>query len=178
VRTAAAQSLGEIGDERAIGPLARACTDPDLRYNTFLSTRYVVAEALASFGSRAVEPVLQVAEEYIALAEAPSQEQEYLRKLKNEVLAKTLAALGDPRVIPPLTRLAAIDPYHYRTAITGQGSAEGPDGEATDGTPLTQHDLPIFANPSRTMMPIQNGVGSGRYCFRKHDPAVIGVLVL
>jgi len=68
IRRAAAEALGELGDERAIEPLtAAALTDlnegpSDIAWDAKWPVRRAAAHALASIGARAVEPLVEALE--------------------------------------------------------------------------------------------------------------------
>jgi HEAT repeat protein len=138
VQYEAAEALGDLGDEKAVGPLINA-----LKRDEFSGVRWKAAEALSKIGNPAVGPLI-AALQYpdddvrwkaaIALGEignpeavAPlvrlfSDDDRFVRSRA----AHALSMIGEPAVLPLLQILKNIDPGVRRGAALALGKIKNP----------------------------------------------------
>jgi len=122
----AAEALGKIKDKRAVVPLIKQLTAPEIAHCPNISSRAEAAMALGEIGDiRAIGPILRAKIEKVpdsfsivqALVKFKSDSIpvfiRYLSdkdpKVRLNVIA-TLAEIGDRRAIPPLGKIAKEDP--------------------------------------------------------------------
>jgi len=99
IRSTAAYALGEIGDRRAVGPLADALSQDS-------QAEFRAAVALAEMGdTRAVDTLIRYLKDELCLT--------------RQEAARTLGHLGNPKALNSLKRISEDDPYAFvREAAT------------------------------------------------------------